>query len=175
MSRRTHERIEDRDRLDALDLRYNSFMVGYKFIPILSRTGNTVKLPNGELHIETMHSRVTDISFLICPKCGSRRRFLYFPDLVCRDCAKLNYRIQQRGHGDRRNATEFLSKHLSGSEARPPGMRKKRYNRMIQRYRKHKEAAEEREEKAFYKFCYAAWKTFEEDGEVESYYKLFDR
>lgn len=35
--------------------------------------------------------------YAICPKCNSRRRILYLKNgcLICRDCAKLNYRSQQ--------------------------------------------------------------------------------
>lgn len=37
-------------------------------------------------------------AFWLCPICGRRARFLYFKDqgFVCRECAKLNYRSQQR-------------------------------------------------------------------------------
>lgn len=37
-------------------------------------------------------------AFWLCPICGKRARFLYFKDrrFVCRECAKLNYRSQQR-------------------------------------------------------------------------------
>lgn len=37
-------------------------------------------------------------AFWLCPICGRRVRFLYFKDrrFVCRECAKLNYRSQQR-------------------------------------------------------------------------------
>lgn len=36
--------------------------------------------------------------FWLCPTCGKRARYLYFKGrgFVCRDCAKLNYRSQQR-------------------------------------------------------------------------------
>lgn len=39
-------------------------------------------------------------AFWLCPCCGRRVRFLYFKKLgfVCRNCAKLNYRCQQRTH-----------------------------------------------------------------------------
>ena len=182
MSRKTHESLEDRERLDSLDLRYSYFVVGCKLVPILYRHGNTIRTPDDEIRIEVMHSCVADIPFFICPRCGSRRRFLYYPGLVCRDCAKINYQIQQRGHGDRRNAEEFLNQHLSGSEARPPGMRMKRYEKLIRRYRKHKDAAEERSEKAFERFIDSGWmlamqdKAFAEAWEKstnESYNNVF--
>jgi len=37
-------------------------------------------------------------AFWLCPRCGKRVRYLYFkaPGFVCRDCAGLNYRSQQR-------------------------------------------------------------------------------
>ncbi len=37
-------------------------------------------------------------AFWLCPRCGRRARYLYFKDrsFVCRECAKLNYRSQQR-------------------------------------------------------------------------------
>lgn len=37
-------------------------------------------------------------TFWLCPCCGTRARYLYFKGrgFVCRNCAKLNYRIQQR-------------------------------------------------------------------------------
>lgn len=37
-------------------------------------------------------------AFWLCPRCGQRARYLYFKGegFVCRDCAKLNYRSQQR-------------------------------------------------------------------------------
>lgn len=37
-------------------------------------------------------------AYWLCPRCGKRVRFLYFKGLgfVCRGCARLNYRCQQR-------------------------------------------------------------------------------
>ena len=37
-------------------------------------------------------------TFWRCPRCGRRARYLYFrkPGFLCRECAKLNYRSQQR-------------------------------------------------------------------------------
>jgi len=49
-------------------------------------------------------------AFWLCPRCGRRARFLYLKKLgfVCRECAKLNYRCQQRTKDSTNHAHDGL-------------------------------------------------------------------
>ena len=49
-------------------------------------------------------------AFWLCPCCGRRVRYLYFKDLrfICRECARLNYRSQQRTRDSTNHARDGL-------------------------------------------------------------------
>lgn len=49
-------------------------------------------------------------AFWLCPRCGRRVRYLYFKnkDFLCRFCARLNYRCQQRTHDSNNYALDGL-------------------------------------------------------------------
>jgi len=94
-------------------------------------------------------------AFWMCPRCGRRARFLYFKKLsfVCRRCAKLNYRCQQRTKDSTNHAYDGLR--LAREKLRwtpplpvapmdfphvvpgkPKGMHKTTYYRYLVRYRR---------------------------------------
>jgi len=49
-------------------------------------------------------------AFWVCPRCGRRARYLYFngKGFLCRECAKLNYRSQQRTRDSLRHVEDGL-------------------------------------------------------------------
>lgn len=100
-------------------------------------------------------------AFWLCPICGRRARFLYFKrqGFVCRECARLNYRSQQRTRSSlnhyrdgMRLATDKL--HWEPlidvvpmdfpymTPDRPRGMHKTTYRRYLARYRRYQAAYE---------------------------------
>ena len=100
-------------------------------------------------------------AFWLCPICDRRARFLYFkrPGFVCRECAQLNYRSQQRTRSSlnhyrdgMRLATDKL--HWEPlidvvpmdfpymTPDRPRGMHKTTYRRYLARYRRYQAAYE---------------------------------
>ncbi len=107
----THGQVERADRIDsfeagkvegwgvvtarrdgrALPLQCEHFNVGER---------ETVKLlVCGPLELERVPSGFGGSrAFWVCPRCWKRARYLYFAgrDFVCRECAGLNYRSQQR-------------------------------------------------------------------------------
>lgn len=97
-------------------------------------------------------------AFWLCPHCGRRVRYLYFKGrgFVCRECAKLNYRCQQRtkdcvnpAYDGIRYAREKLHwqplidvvpadfPHMTPD--RPKGMHRRTYYRYLARYRRYQE------------------------------------
>ena len=97
-------------------------------------------------------------TFWLCPCCGRRARYLYFKDrgFVCRDCAKLNYRSQQRTHGSLHHYRDGMRLAREKLQWEPPGwfvpmdfphmtppcpryMHKTTYRRYLARYRRYQE------------------------------------
>ena len=97
-------------------------------------------------------------TFWLCPCCGRRARYLYFKGqgFVCRECAKLNYRSQQRTKSSINHfrdgmklATEMLSWQPLIDVApmdfpyvtpdRPRYMHQTTYRRYLARYRQYQE------------------------------------
>lgn len=113
---KTHGQIERADRIDSFEagkiegqgLVFASS--GDKMLPLrCDRCGHAgrefveLSYPGSRWRVILELSRVWSgfggsRAFWLCPICGRRARFLYFKDLgfVCRECAKLNYRSQQR-------------------------------------------------------------------------------
>jgi len=108
---KTHSQIERADRID-------SFEAGSQEdcgLLLASRDGHSFSLRYDRCGLDTVELsspgwRTTleltfvpsgfggSRAFWLCPCCGKRARYLYFKDrgFVCRECAKLNYRSQQR-------------------------------------------------------------------------------
>lgn len=97
-------------------------------------------------------------TFWICPCCGRRARYLYFKgqDFVCRACAKLNYRSQQRTKNSInhfRDGMKLATETLSWQPLidvvpmdfpyvtpdRPRYMHQTTYRRYLARYRRYQE------------------------------------
>lgn len=97
-------------------------------------------------------------AFWLCPCCGHRVRFLYFKGqgFVCRECAKLNYRCQQRTRDSVNPAYDgirFAREKLHWEPLidvvpadfpymtpdRPKGMHRRTYYRYLARYRRYQE------------------------------------
>lgn len=118
---KTHGQIERTDRID-------SFEVGEREscgLLIASRDGRSLPLRYDRYTLyEPKEQEIVELSypgsrwrstleltrvpsgfggarvFWLCPRCAQRARYLYFngQGFVCRECAKLNYRSQQRTH-----------------------------------------------------------------------------
>lgn len=95
-------------------------------------------------------------AFWLCPRCGRRVRYLYFKnrDFLCRGCAKLNYRCQQRTHDSTNYAMDGLKlareklhwePPFAAAPAdfpyivpdKPPRMHRRTYFRYLTRYRRY--------------------------------------
>ncbi len=97
-------------------------------------------------------------AFWLCPRCGQRARYLYFKGqgFVCRECAKLNYRSQQRTKNSINHFRDGMK--LAREELRwePPGwfvpmdfphmtppcpryMHQATYRRHLARFRRHQD------------------------------------
>ena len=148
--RKKHGQVEDRKRIDSFDCDLRAFQIGLGCLPF-DRCDDTIKVCGTTIHLEYVHNAACRLTFFICPRCGSRVRFLYLPGLRCRKCERLNYRIQQTAHGSRDallsipqklgvalpldDVTELV---LGGyTLERPRYMRKARFDRIQGRYQKH--------------------------------------
>lgn len=115
---RTHGQIEQAVRIDSFEAgevepddwrplyaHWNGKMLPLDCWRALWANRETVELSRGQLSVALELTRVRsgfggDRAFWLCPSCGHRVRFLYFKnlDFLCRSCARLNYRCQQRTH-----------------------------------------------------------------------------
>ena len=91
-------------------------------------------------------------TFFLCPQCGERVRYLYLKEnrFLCRKCARLNYRSQQRTEGSMtyyEEGMDFVNRRLKFPEyvpdgfsvvgyvpEKPPGMWRKTYHRYLARF-----------------------------------------
>lgn len=110
---KTHGQIERMDRIDS----FEAGRIEVRGVLIVTRGSETLSLicdhydqelvelsyPGSRWHdtLELTHVRSGfggNRTFWLCPRCGQRARYLYFrkPGFLCRECAKLNYRSQQR-------------------------------------------------------------------------------
>lgn len=94
-------------------------------------------------------------AFWVCPRCGRRARYLYFKDrgFLSRECAKLNYRRQQRPRDYVRDGLKLAREKLhwdppawvtpldflSLTPPCPPRMRQSTYQRHLARFRRYQE------------------------------------
>ncbi len=154
-----HGRLEDRERIDSFDTRYNSFMMKRcKMLPF-KRFDDWIVIPEYgiQLVLAYMENAAGRIPFFMCPGCGRRVRFLYLPEFKCRYCCNLNYRIQQVTKGTREELGSIPAKlGMPGDQLiRPFYMHRNRYERYLKRYQKHREryqvCEDRREERNFWK------------------------
>lgn len=97
-------------------------------------------------------------AYWLCPRCGRRARYLYFrgQELKCRECAKLNYRCQQRTKDSTnyaRDGLKLVQEKLGWDPPfdfyhaifpyvtpdKPKGMHWATYNRYLARYKRYQE------------------------------------
>lgn len=175
----THGQIERADRIDSFEA---GKVEGWGMI-LASRDGKVLPLrcnrfpprgPTGRELVELSYpgSRWRDTlelarmqsgfggsrAFWLCPICGRRARFLYFKGrgFVCRGCAALNYRSQQRTRDSINHYQDGLklARDKLGWEApfpvtpmdflhivpgRPKGMHGRTYYRYLAQYRQYQE------------------------------------
>ena len=173
---RTHGQIERAERIDSFEagkVEGRGLLIAYRGTNALSLQCEHYQEPDREtvelFYLGSPWSVTLELTqtpsgfggsctFWLCPCCGRRARFLYFKGkgFVCRSCAKLNYRCQQRtkdsvnpAYDGIRYAREKL--HWRPLVAvvpadfpymtpdRPKGMHKRTYYRYLARYRRYQE------------------------------------
>lgn len=120
---RTHGQVEQAPRIDSFEagavhhwgtifaygggqmipLECDHFMDDEREVVELSR-GDTLEL------VRTANHFGGSRAYWLCPRCGRRCRYLYFKNhrFQCRECAKLNYRCQQRTNDSTNYARDGL-------------------------------------------------------------------
>ena len=108
---RTHGLLERAERIDSFEAAqvmgwaklFTSGMIPLDCGHFMEDNEEIVELSRGRWHITLKLARTPSgfggsCAFWVCPRCGQRVRYLYFRNegFVCRECAKLNYRCQQR-------------------------------------------------------------------------------
>ena len=168
---RTHGQIERAERIDSFEagkaegwgILFSSSMVPLDCEHFMEDDGEIVELSRGQWSTILELTRTPSgfggsCVFWLCPRCGKRVRFLYFKGrgFLCRGCAKLNYRCQQRtkdsvnhAHDGLKLAREKLRWEPPFPMApmdfphvvpeRPRYMHKRTYYRHLVRYRRYQE------------------------------------
>ena len=126
---KTHEQVEQTPRIDSFELSHThawgGILCGGKYLDIYQDTDHVEIFPP-----KSMRGAVVELShknngfgwwqtFFLCPECGERVRFLYLTGrrgFLCRRCARLNYRSQQRTKDSMVNyddGMKYAERHLS--------------------------------------------------------------
>ena len=168
---RTHGQIERAERIDSFEagkvedwgILFTNSMVSLHCGRFLDNDGETIELSKGQWSTALKLARTPSgfggsCAYWLCPHCGKRARFLYFKGgiFLCRECAKLNYRCQQRtkdcvnpAYDGIKLAREKL--HWQPlidvmpmdfpytTPDRPKGMHETTYRRYLARYRRYQE------------------------------------
>ncbi len=166
---RTHGQIERAERIDSFEAAqvegrgtiFTSRMFPLECKRFQGPDWETVDLSAGQWFITLGLTRIPSgfggsRAFWVCPGCGSRVRYLYFKGkgFVCRECAKLNYRCQQRTRDSTNYARDGLrlAREKLGwvppfpvapiefpyvSPDRPRYMHRSKYFRILARYRRY--------------------------------------
>lgn len=156
--KKQHGQVENRRRIDSFDADLKAFQIGLDCLPF-DRVDDRIKVCGATIHLDYVHNAACRLTFFICPRCGSRVRFLYLPGLRCRKCERLNYRIQQTAHGSRvalLSIPQKLGVTLPPEDAwelmhdgyhleRPRYMRRSKFSKIRNRYEKHQNAFLQRE------------------------------
>lgn len=168
---RTHGQIERVERIDSFEAGrvegwgtlFTNSMVPLDCEHFMEDDGETVELSRGWWSVMLELTRKKNgfggsCAFWCCPRCGRRARFLYFKGqgFLCRSCAKLNYRCQQRTKDSANHARDGLKLAREKLRWEPPypvvpaefpyvvpdrpkGMHRTTYYRYLARYRRHQE------------------------------------
>ena len=168
---RTHGQIERAERIDAFEAGkvegwgtlFSNSMIPLDCGHFMDNGEEVVELSKGQWHTSLKLTRTPSgfggsCAYWLCPSCGKRVRFLYFKGrgFLCRECAKLNYRCQQRTEGSISHVQDGLKLALEklGWEPpfdfcpaifpyvipdRPKGMHMTTYYRYLARYRRYQE------------------------------------
>ncbi len=120
---RTHGQIERAERIDSFEAGkvegwgtlFTNSMVPLDCEHFMEDDGETVELSRGWWSVMLELTRKKNgfggsCAFWCCPRCGRWARFLYFKGqgFLCRSCAKLNYRCQQRTKDSTNHARDGL-------------------------------------------------------------------
>jgi hypothetical protein len=80
-------------------------------------------------------------AWLVCPRCESRRRHLYLPELVCRVCLHLDYQSRHQGRRVPGLTHAIILRRRVKADLRPfaplPHSQSKRKQRIIAQIKKH--------------------------------------
>lgn len=170
---KTHEQVEQTPRIDSFELSHThawcGIFCGGKYLDIYQDTDRVEIFPP-----KSMKGAVVELSrknngfgwwqtFFICPECGERVRFLYLTGrrgFLCRRCARLNYRSQQRTKDSMVNyddGMKYAERHLLPPTApidgftfcgwipeRPRYMHRSTYLKHMRRFLKYRLRHEER-------------------------------
>ena len=139
-----HGQVEQKKRIDSFEAECRAFLLdGCELLPF-SREGKAIRLGRERIvKLDYVHNAAGRLTFLLCPSCGRRVRFLFLPKYECRTCARLNYRSQQVTRGsleDIRGIPEKLGLDEPGIFdfdyvlSRPRGMNSARFERLNRRF-----------------------------------------
>ena len=125
---KTHGQVEQTPRIDSFELAlthaWGGIFCGSRYLEIYQDENCCEIFPPHSMkgmRAKLSHKRNGyggKQTFFLCPKCGTRVRYLYFTEqgLRCRICAKLNYRSQQQTKGsmtDYHKSMDYARKNLS--------------------------------------------------------------
>lgn len=164
---KTHGQIEQTPRIDSFEaqnVQYRGTIFAYgggKMVPLgCWHDEEVMELDRGDVLelARTANHFGGSRAYWLCPRCGRRCRYLYFKDhrFQCRECAKLNYRCQQRTKDSTNYARDGLklAKERLGWEPpfdicpagfpyvtpdKPRYMHQTTYRRYLARYRRYQE------------------------------------
>ena len=168
---RTHGQIERAERIDSFEAGkvkgwgtlFSNSMVPLDCGHFMEDDGEVIELSKGQWYTTLELTRTPSgfggsCAYWLCPCCGKRVRFLYFKGrgFLCRGCAKLNYRCQQRTKDSTNYAQDGLklARERLGwvppfdicpaefpyvTPDRPKGMHRTTYYRYLARYRRYQE------------------------------------
>lgn len=168
---RTHGQIERAERIDSFEAGkvegwgtlFSNSMVPLDCGHFMKDDWEIIELSKGQWSTTLELTRTPsgfggNCAYWLCPHCGKRVRFLYFKNrgFLCRECAKLNYRCQQRTKDSTNYARDGLklARERLGwvppfdvcpavfpyvTPDKPKGMHTATYHRYLARYRQYQE------------------------------------
>lgn len=120
---RTHAQVERAERIDSFEagkVEGSGTLFSNSMLPLdcghfMKDDEEIVELSKGSWFTNLKLTRTPSgfggsCAYWLCPRCGKRVRFLYFKNrgFLCRSCARLNYRCQQRTKGSTNHARDGL-------------------------------------------------------------------
>ncbi len=170
---KTHEQVEQTPRIDAFELdnthAWGEIFCGRQYLRIYQDNGYAeIFPPNSMKGAELELSRKNNgyggcQTFFLCPGCGQRVRSLDLTGwrgFLCRKCAHLNYRSQQRTKGSMvhyEDGMKYAERHLEAPHwlidgfsfcdwipERPRYMHNSTYTKHMKRFLKYRRRHEER-------------------------------